>query len=69
MMIGFYALSEIKHGSLGFRAILKNMLRLIHMYPVTESDQSESGPFVIDNLFPMTVFIRTAPVEDNTMLL
>ena len=35
------------------------------MYPATESGQSESGPFVIDDYF-LTVFIRRAPVEDNT---
>ena len=28
-----------------------NMLRLIHMYPATESCQSESGPFVIEDYF------------------
>ena len=28
-----------------------NMLRLIHMYPATESGQSEGGPFVIDDYF------------------
>ena len=41
------------------------MLRLIHMYPATESGRSESGPFVIDDLF-FTVFIRRVPVADNT---
>ena len=36
------------------------------MYPATKSDRNESGQFVIDNYFFMTVFIRRAPVEDNT---
>ena len=36
------------------------------MYPATESGRSESGPFVIDDYFFMTVFIRRAPVKDNT---
>ena len=37
------------------------------MYPATESGQTESGPFVIDDrLFSMTVFIRRATVQDNT---
>ena len=34
------------------------------MYPATESDRSESGPFVCYFFIP--VFIRRAPVEDNT---
>ena len=36
------------------------------MYPATESGRNESGPFVTDDYFFMTVFIRRAPVEDNT---
>ena len=28
-----------------------NMLRLIHMYPTTESGRSEIGPFAIDDYF------------------
>ena len=27
------------------------ILRLIHMYPATKSDRSESNPFVIDDYF------------------
>ena len=34
------------------------------MYPATESGRSESGPFA--RLLSMTVFIRRAPVEENT---
>ena len=30
---------------------LKCHLRLIHMYPATESGRSESGPFIIGNYF------------------
>ena len=33
-------------------AVVGQLLRLIHMYPATESGQSESGPFVIDYYFP-----------------
>ena len=36
------------------------------MNPETESFQNESGPFVIDDYFFMTVFIRRALVEGNT---
>ena len=36
------------------------------MYPATESGRRESGPFVIDEYFFMTVLIRRAPVKDNT---
>ena len=36
------------------------------MCPATKSGRSESGPFVTDDYFFMTVFIRGAPVEDNT---
>ena len=36
------------------------------MCPATKSGKSESGPFVTDNHFFMTVFIRRAPMEDNT---
>ena len=36
------------------------------MYPSTEFGRNESGPFVIDDYFFMTVFIRRVPVEDNT---
>ena len=36
------------------------------MYPATESGRSESGPFVVNDYFFMTVFIRRAPVEENT---
>ena len=36
------------------------------MYPTTESSRSESGPFVVDDYFFMTVFISRAPVEDTT---
>ena len=32
----------------------------------TKSGRSESGPFVTDDYFFMTVFIRGAQVEDNT---
>ena len=35
------------------------------MYPATESGRRESGPFVTDDYF-LTVFIRRAPVENNT---
>ena len=38
------------------------------MYPATESERSESGPFVINDFFFMTVFIRRALVEENTGL-
>ena len=41
-------------------------LRLIHTYPATESGRSESGPFVIENYVFVIVFIRGAPVEDDT---
>ena len=36
-----------------FQEVLQSssMLRLIHMYPATESGQTESGPFVIDDYF------------------
>ena len=33
------------------------------MYPATESGRNESGAFVIDDYFFMTVFIRRVPVE------
>ena len=36
------------------------------MYPATESARSESGPFVTDDYFFLTVLIRRATVEDNT---
>ena len=36
------------------------------MCPATESARTESGPFVIDDKFFMSVFIIRAPVEDNT---
>ena len=36
------------------------------MCPATESGRSESAPFVIDDYFFMTIFIRRAPVEDHT---
>ena len=36
------------------------------MCPATKSGRSESGPLVTDDYFFMTVFIRGAPVEDNT---
>ena len=34
------------------------------MYPATKSGPSESGPLVL--LALMTVFVRRAPMEDNT---
>ena len=43
------------------RIHVNQSLRLVHMYPSTESGRRESGPFVIDYFF-----IRRAPVEDNT---
>ena len=36
------------------------------MCPATKSGRCECGPFVTDDYFFMTVFIRGAPVEDNT---
>ena len=39
--------------------------RLIHMCPATKSSRSESGHLLLTIIF-MTVFIRGAPVEDNT---
>ena len=45
--------------------LLVSTLRLIHMCPPTKSDRSESGPLLLTIIF-MTVFIRRAPVEDNT---
>ena len=50
---------------IGRRLHVNQPLRLIHMYPATESGRSESGPFVTYDYF-LTVLIRRAPVEDNT---
>ena len=36
------------------------------MYQDTESGRSETGPFVIDDYFFMTVFVRRPPVKHNT---
>ena len=36
------------------------------MYPATKSCRSESGPLLLTIIF-MTVLIRRAPVEDNTV--
>ena len=42
------ALSDVHGRFWKFQEVLQscNMLRLIHMYPATESGRSESGPFV-----------------------
>ena len=44
-------------------------LMLIHMYPATESEAKvvyKEPLFVIEDYFFKTVFIRGAPVENNT---
>ena len=59
---GYFSLNDF-HAWDAWNGQNSKKLRLIHMYLATES--SQSGPFVIDDYF-LIVFIRRAPVEDNT---